>query len=555
MKRIIALCLTLVLMFTLLAAPIPAHTEAEADPYYIEGGAGTTLTFWMPMNYYQSLYFQDMNEHPFFKFMEEKTGVHINFIHPAEEQAEQQLTLMVSSGNYYDLLMDAWYPGGPEAAVDDGAFLDLALYLDEYMPNYKAAATNADGSFSDWEWKPEEKELFQIKPEEPFMPVFTTVKGYVWCVGQVWNSQLEADSGPVIRKDWLDEAGLAMPETIDELEAVLEAFKQRGVIPMTIEPLGYSTSYFSNALTSAWNLDGMYASLEPDGKTVSDHLFIQPAFRDYLAKLADWYAKGYIDPDFMNADEDTNASKMLSDELGVWMNFYGDPSYYAEYYVGDQAFNMEPMPLPRLSKDQTLRWHQKYVVEPYTWITVSPTCKTPEIAAQWLDKWYLPESILRLSYGIEGETYEMADGVPMFLPEFFTDEDVPADAAVQTKLWLSSPGYYSYRSQLLQYNSGDSSTLSPMNIASQVWSQNAEPTMRVPYTLFSDDDWGEMEEYIIEVYTYAEPMILKFITGQESLDKFDEFVQTCKDLGIEEATAMWQDAVNVALELQEAAAE
>lgn len=73
----------------------------EEDPFYIEGGEGVTLTYWLPMNDYQSQYFTTMAEHPFYEWLEEKTGVKVEFIHPTYEQKDQQLTLMISSGELF----------------------------------------------------------------------------------------------------------------------------------------------------------------------------------------------------------------------------------------------------------------------------------------------------------------------------------------------------------------------------------------------------------------------------------------------------------------------
>ena len=49
------------------------------------------------------------------------------------------------------LLYTSNYPGGPQAGIDEGCFIDLNPYLDEYMPDYKAALDCSDGSFASWE--------------------------------------------------------------------------------------------------------------------------------------------------------------------------------------------------------------------------------------------------------------------------------------------------------------------------------------------------------------------------------------------------------------------
>ena len=39
-------------------------------------------------------------------------------------------------------------------------------------------------------------------------------------------------------------------------------------------------------------------------------------------------------------------------------------------------------------------------------------------------------------------------------------------------------------------------------------------------------------------------MVLKFIIGEESLDKFDEFKETCKRLGMDKAQELAQAALD-----------
>jgi putative aldouronate transport system substrate-binding protein len=47
-----------------------------------------------------------------------------------------------------------------------------------------------------------------------------------------------------------------------------------------------------------------------------------------------------------------------------------------------------------------------------------------------------------------------------------------------------------------------------------------------------------------DVNVYSEEMVLKFIMGVEPLSKFDEYVGKIKELGIEEAIAVTQSAVD-----------
>ena len=75
-----------------------------------------------------------------------------------------------------------------------------------------------------------------------------------------------------------------------------------------------------------------------------------------------------------------------------------------------------------------------------------------------------------------------------------------------------------------------------------IWSQNAYPNYNWTYTTFEDDGWGEFETKLNDAKTYADPMVLKFIIGEESLDKFEEFRSTAKSMGLDEARDKAQEA-------------
>lgn len=541
-RRILTLTLALLLSFAAILPGAWAEGEAKADSLAIEGGEGVTLSYWIPMDSYQLQQYNTLAEHPYFIWLEEQTGVHIDFIHPTYEQMEQQLNLMMASGNYYDMLFNPSYPGGPQAAIDENCFIDLAPYLNSCMPDYKAALYCKDGSFNDWEWG-SEAEIYKPEPAPSFAENMYTAKGALWAVTQIWTDAYPAELGAVIRKDWLDEAGLEMPQTLDELEVVLEAFKKRGedVIPMSFPTSGVNGS--TGAIISAFDLMGGWFSLEDDGKTIAPYLYLQPQFKDYLTLANDWYTKGYIDPDFMNRTDESLTSLFLSDRLGIYLETWSVPSYWESAYAGEQKFDAAAMPLPRKSKDQTLKFRQYYSSQATQYTCITSSCKTPEVAARWLNTGFKKEAILRASYGVEGETYELKDGVPYFTEKYF--ENIASQEGYNSNfLYPNCSAYYSLRAGWLSSSIDDSKRLSDKMEAALTWGENAAPTNNLGYIIFEDDDWGTMYSQYTEASTYADPMVLRFITGAESLDKFDEFVQTAGDMGFNGARDMMQAALD-----------
>lgn len=102
------------------------------------------------------------------------------------------------------------------------------------------------------------------------------------------------------RKDILDEIGMKAPATVDELEAVLKAVKEKhpDMIGLMLEK-GTGKAGTSAMVMDAYN---SFPTIwqEKDGKL--QYGSIQPETKEALAKLAEWYAAGYLDKEFVVSD-------------------------------------------------------------------------------------------------------------------------------------------------------------------------------------------------------------------------------------------------------------
>lgn len=105
-----------------------------------------------------------------------------------------------------------------------------------------------------------------------------------------------------IRQDWLDNLGLEMPETVDELYDVLVAFKEQDAngngnpddeIPMAtkngIKQLYYLMTGFGYDTNSLWYTD--------DNGEVH-YAAVEDQYKDMLAFLNKCYSEGLISDDF-----------------------------------------------------------------------------------------------------------------------------------------------------------------------------------------------------------------------------------------------------------------
>ncbi|KAI7256420.1 hypothetical protein KC345_g10991, partial [Hortaea werneckii] len=201
----------------------PAIAEAAADFTYPVAGS-PELTF--------------MNEQPgatperlpVDDEYEKRTGIVIRQLGGAPMDS-QKFSLLLASGELPDIFLNTWlqYPGGPDQAVEQGYILKLNDLIDQYAPNLKKTLQE----------HPEIDKM--IKTDDGTYYAFPFIRSEI---GRVYG-------GPIIRKDWLDELNLGIPETIEEWHTVLTAFKEKknAASPVTFRTifLGERTGGFAGA--------------------------------------------------------------------------------------------------------------------------------------------------------------------------------------------------------------------------------------------------------------------------------------------------------------------
>ena len=74
------------------------------------------------------------------------------------------------------------------------------------------------------------------------------------------------------------------------------------------------------------------------------------------------------------------------------------------------------------------------------------------------------------------------------------------------------------------------------------WTEDrANPTL---YLSFNDEESAKFNELHMAITSYSDEMISKFINGDLSMDKWDEYVAQMNALGVEEYLDLWEGAHN-----------
>ncbi|MBB3131248.1 ABC-type glycerol-3-phosphate transport system substrate-binding protein [Paenibacillus rhizosphaerae] len=191
-------------------------------------------------------------------------GIEPIAIVPPTGSAEEKLNLMLGSSDEVDTFQGNW-----DDYASKGAIIPLNDLLDQYGQDIKKA------------W-----------PEEAW-EYMTDKDGKIWGIPRGEPSV----HYPIwVRSDWLKKLNLEMPQNLEELEAVMKAFKEQDpdgngkddTIPMMTDLNG-----IKNALMGGFLQDGNSNWIDPaDNKLKPAEL--APGFKDFMATMADWYQKGYI---------------------------------------------------------------------------------------------------------------------------------------------------------------------------------------------------------------------------------------------------------------------
>ncbi|GAE08199.1 sugar ABC transporter substrate-binding protein [Paenibacillus sp. JCM 10914] len=136
-----------------------------------------------------------------------------------------------------------------------------------------------------------------------------------------------------IRQDWLDKLGMSAPKTMDELELVMDAFKNRnpsGLAPDKVTPLsiGFKTSMRTWMGDPSW-VFGAYGTLPQQWNVAEDGTLeygsVNASMKQGLVKLNEWMDKGYIPKEAALWDENKTSEPAVAGTAGIipgpyWMS-------------------------------------------------------------------------------------------------------------------------------------------------------------------------------------------------------------------------------------------
>lgn len=486
---------------------------------------GVTLTWWTKLNANVSSTYANLGETPWAKYVEEQTGIKIQFSHPTTGSEDEEFSILVASGEYPDIIEHTWtkYAGGPGAAINDGVIIPLDDVIEANAPNFK--------------------KLLDTYPD--VAKRVKTSAGNYYCFpflrGLEQPNITQFSGGILLRKDVLDELGLQLPETIDEWDTVLRAYKDYGFeVPFTTR---------KEWMREVWapGFDN-WGDFYVENGVVKNGL-IEESRKAFLQKMSEWYADGLIDRDYLVADKSSNQTYFTTEKsaavfapFGQGLGQYTQIMNEANPEITQEDIRGTVPVTATKGKNAKFSKMNQIFDRSGSSAAITSQCKNVEAAAWLLDWMYSEEGNLVCNYGIEGLTYTMVDGKPVYTETIMKNPDglSVADALAAYTRSSTNGACVQDEGYIEQYYEQDN-----QKEALELCMKTDMGEYFYPPTSVADEDQERYASIMNNVKTLSDEMEAKFIAGTASFDQWDGYIAQLKTFGMEDAIAMMQKAYDL----------
>ena len=495
-------------------------TKTTADSYPVQND-GTEITYWVTLSGHVSAHSQSLNDTPFAQALKDQTGINVKFSHPTIGQEKEAFNLMVASRDLPDIIENDWfnYTGGPEKAITEGTIISLNDVIDQVSPNMK--------------------KVFEENPEYKKANMTETGKVYVYPFVR-GDDSLMTYMGPMVRKDLLDQAGLQPPETLEEWETMLTAFKDMGVkAPLVMRMDNTKLGQMSQFLGAYGIRADFYVE---DGKVKYGP--IEEGFGDFIELMTKWYANGLIDREFTDTDSKRLTSLMVNGDGGSAFGSAGGDfgSWIPGLEAHIESAEFVPVKYPVLNKGDQPKFGQKDLPTGGYGGAITATSKNVELAARLLDYGYSEDGHMLYNFGIEGESYNMEGDTPVYT-DIITDVDKNGGLSVGQAMGKYLRACYNgpfvqdkdYLNQFYPYP--------VQKEAIDKWADTETLEYAMPNAPLTQEENKEFTKAMQDIDVYRQEIMYKTITGVSSLDDFkNNYFKEMKDRGIDRAIELKQQA-------------
>ena len=497
------------------AAPV-----AESDNFHKEGmpivDEPVTLTVlttrWGNMG-------DSFKNNEFLKKLEEESNVKIEWQVQSLNDWGEQKGIMLAGGELPDIIFGFQTFNDVDIMNNLDLFIPLDDLVDEYMPNYKKAmeempdlkkiATFPDGK------------MYSMSKNLPLRPV--------------------SCNQPIINKQWLDNLGLKVPTTVDELYNVLKAFKEQDANgngdPNDEIPISGAKGISMDLLNpfGITDITGYKMMVNSDGTLT--YYPTSEQYKEGIKWLHKLYEEGIIDPEAFTQDDSMLSAKRQDPNVSrVGLEYAWTP----DSNFGQWSSEYEVIPPIAGADGKAYTGGDSNGVSSImrNEVLITKFCEHPEIAARWIDQFYTGEASIQNFWGGIGTVITKHDDGT------YTLNDPPEGTSADAWYWDSSlrdfgPKYVSKEFQKnikLSSTSGDGLKVELSKIA--------EDTVTTPYpnVMFTVEENEQLSTLTTDIDKYVESTRALWITEGGIDEGWDEYINQLNAMGLKDLIQIYTDA-------------
>ncbi len=486
------------------------------------------------------------------------------------DQPLQKFQLMVSSQQELPDIIHFGLSDAQRAAYGkDGVFVPLNDYMDTLTFWFDQA-----------DMDPEEYELVKIlgtSPDGNFYGFPAYMDGQGDIIQYMTN----------INRTWLDKLGLEMPTTTDEFKEVLIAFRdqdpngngQKDEIPFMAGP-AWSGNAWQEIINYFVYWDPWYATSYfnvTDGELWAP--FITDDWRDAMRYLRELVSEGLMSElSFSMTGEEHRATIDLTPDQVDTVGVIG--GHYVVLWASGNEHIYDYDAMPALKGPKGISWSPTRTPN-YQYSTfITSYNEYPEISFRMFDYWWETKRSLITRYGVPGEHWEyrpddpagfdakypylsagsmalgLTEGLHTQIPNVqnpWTSTE-PHNAIWGTHFCCGLPKRtYSggvatnpvatYWGEALEKDWGVDSHRGYLSVSYYKLRYGLEPNELAKRLLFTDQEEEDVNEIRTTINSYIGETVALFATGAMDIEKeWDGYVQTLKDMGLEQYMAISQAA-------------
>lgn len=413
--------------------PEPDVTLTRDTPGWTVDTSPVRFDWYLNFSWFRGIWGED----PVSRYVTEKTGVDIEFIIPAGNEADK-LNTMIASGDLPDFITMGWW----EPQVKEMMAGELVYALDQLADKY-------------------DPYFFKIaKPER--LGWYTEDDGHIYSYPNASYSfsdyedrDLPSNQTFLVRKDMWEALGSPSMRTPEEFVSTLERAKKMfpKVKGQPLIPLGlHEFTDAGNYSLESYLMNFLAIPMEKNGDFYDR--YSDPEYKRWLMTFRELHDKGLLSTDIF-LDRRTQMeekiaqgryfamfyqrSDMIDSQLA---RFTEDPDSIYIAVDGPANFKLDP---PRLAGQGLSGW---------TITLISKSVKRPDRAIRFMSYLMSEEGQKDLYLGIEGVTWETVDGRDQFKPEVIevlnrdrTEFDQKYGASVKYWMLMDNPMFAQWEAE------------------------------------------------------------------------------------------------------------